>query len=174
MKLRATLAAAALLFTLGACSSDNQTAVEVCVDPTTNMRVDDSMCRTSYPMNPFVYWYIMPGYVIPAYGWPVTYGYPTPRGYRTMSAPSAGGVVPKRSTFSRSRTPQTVQPTSAATQPPPPKKQTWGNKPAQPANKPQTQTQPRTQPKPASQPQWQQYKPPPASRPQPPSYPKYR
>jgi len=172
-KIKIAIGAAAAALALSSCSSDGQSVAQVCVDPVTNMRVDDLLCQPSYPMHSFIWWYITPGYVIPAYGYPVAYGYAhPPRHYTTVArTPSSGGVIPKRSS---SRQPQTVQPASAATQAPPPKKPSMWNRPktqAPPAQKPVA--------RPAqNKPQWQTYKPPPAPRPmsnpRPPSYPKYR
>jgi hypothetical protein len=167
MKIKSAIAAVALLLSATACSDSPQAAAQVCVDPTTNMRVDDSMCRPDYPS--FIWWYITPGYTIPAYGYPVAYGYAhPPHGYYTRPAPSSGGVIPKRSNNRQ----QTVQPTSAATQAPPVKKPSVWNR-----QRPATQTQPRTQPQAQSKPQWQTYKAPTQSRPvapRPPTYSKYR
>lgn len=165
MKLRALLAAAITAFALTSCSGEPQSAAQVCVDPTTNMRVDDSLCQPTYPVHSYLWWYITPGYTIPAYGYPVAYGYAhPPRHYTVRSAPSSGGVIPKRNR--NNQQPQSVQPTSASTQAPVQKKRVWVQ------SKPAPQSQPRTQPKAQSKPQWRNYKPP-ASRPAPPRPPTY-
>lgn len=173
MKLKPALVVAAAAVALASCSGDPQSAAQVCVDPVSNMRVDDSLCQPNSPMHSMMWWYVTPGYTIPAYGWPVAYGYAhPPHGYIASTAPSSGGVINKRSSSQRT---QTVRPTAAATQAPPPRKQSTWNKPA--AQKPATQSRPQAQQRPQSKPQWQTYKPPPASRPvapRPPSYPKYR
>lgn len=173
MKARALIATIATALALSSCSSQPAQAAQVCVDPVSNLRVDDSMCAHPIIPNAYIWWYVTSGYTIPAYGWPVAYGYATPPRHTIIvnNVQSSGGVYPKPSRFgSNKTTSRTIQPTSAATQAPPPKKQSWNNKPA---NKP-AQAQPKTQ----SQQKWQQYKPPPAPKQpapyKPPSYPKYR
>lgn len=179
MKARILVVTVATALTLSSCSSQPAQAAEICVDPTTNIRVDDSMCAHPIIPGAFVHWYVMPTYTIPAYGWPAQYGYATPPRHTVIvnNVQSSGGVIEKRNRFSRNTAAPTVKPTSAATQAPPPKKQSWGqSKPAtQPANK-SAQSRPQTQSKPASQPKWNTYKPP-ASKPvapRPPTYGKYR
>jgi len=176
-KIKITVITATAALALSSCSGDGQSVAQVCVDPTTNMRVDDLLCQPSYPVHSFIYWYITPGYTIPAYGWPVAYGYAQPPRHYTVitSTPSSGGVINKRT----SKQPlQSVRPTSAATQAPPPKKTSVWNR-QKPATQAQPQSQPKTQPqsRPQSKPQWQTYKAPPVSRPappRPPTYGKYR
>ena len=184
-KLSAFVATAALAVTLGACSSDPQEAAAICVDRGTGIRVDDSMCQPVAGVSPyfppyFIPWYITPGYTIPAYGYPTVYGFAhLPHGYVTVSTPSAGGVINKRSWGSSSSQPRGVQPAAAATQQPQPKKRFWSSQPkSQTTKAPTTTKAPPAQPRPAQQkPQWQTYKAPTQSRPvapRPPTYSKYR
>lgn len=179
MKPRALLATAALLIATG-CSSTPAQAAQVCVDRNTGIRLDDSVCEVnaSTPNPVFIWWYITSGYTIPAYGWPVQYGYATPPRHTVVvhNVQSSGGVYPKVSRRNGNATPGVIKPTSAATQAPQPKKQSvWKRQPAQNQQKPPAQSRPQTQSRPASQPKWNTYKPPanpPAARP--PTYSKYR
>jgi len=170
-KFALSLALAGALVAGVGCSSTPEQAAQICVDPATHVRYADEQCEVmgSYPNPPlFVWWYVMPGYVIPAYGWPATHYVTTPpRGYTTARAPSSGGTISKRSVWRRDgKTTPTIRPTSAATMAPAPKRDRWTQPP--PANR----QPPAAQPKPQTQPR-QQYKPP-VSQPKPPTYPKYR
>jgi len=102
-KIKIAVVTAAAALALSSCSGDGQSVAQVCVDPTTNMRVDDLLCQPSYPVHSYIYWYITPGYTIPAYGWPVAYGYAQPpQHYPVITrTPSSGGVIAKRSSGRR-------------------------------------------------------------------------
>lgn len=121
--IRAVVLALALALALMGCAVGDSTAgaAEICIDPRTGIRYDDMACISPYTSPvPLAWVYIMPGQVIPAYGWPVGHWSTHRPAVYTQNVPASGGV------YSRPRNKSTApvyKTSSAATQPP--KVSTW-------------------------------------------------
>lgn len=84
--LAAVFAAAVIAGALTACSDEPQYADAVCVDRTTNVRVDDRLCDQSNYNPMFIPWYLTPGQSMFGIGTRAPYGSAVaPQGYQTRA-----------------------------------------------------------------------------------------